>query len=133
MEAALKELISSGALGAMLVVVLLMLGWLVRVLVTSFIRQTESVTKAMSELVEASRAIRDNCRACRTDSVSSIRDAQTGIMAHIDHVVWAAHDKGFGENERLIGAATEKISVALTGVVQSIRESNKDMEKKGPK
>ena len=132
MDAALKELVSSGAIGATLVVVLAMLFWMVKVLIANFVKQTDAITKAMDELVAASRAIRDNCLTCRQDSVGSLRDAQKAIEERIDHVVWKSHDQAFSENKDLIAAATEKINGALTGVAQSIRESNKDMELSRP-
>ena len=124
MGEALKELASSGAIGAALVVVLGMLFWMVKALVSSFIKQAESVIKAMNELVEASRAIRDNCLACRTDAVRTQRDAQTAIEMKIEHVVAASHDATFGEMERLVGKSTETLDLALTRTATSIRNSN---------
>ena len=132
MSEAIKELVSSGAIGATLVVVLGMLFWMVKVLIASFIKQTEAVIKAMGELVEASRAIRDNCRACRTDSVTSVRDAQKSIEEKIDHVVWAAHDKIFADTKDLVGVATKTLEGVMNGAASQIRESNKDMELSRP-
>lgn len=126
MESAARELITSNAIGAALGLVLLMLFWLVKVLVVSFVKQTESVIKAVNELVETSRAIRDNCQACRTDAVRTQRDAQTSIELKIENAVAAGHDKTFAETERLVCEATKQIKESLTGVANSIRLTNEE-------
>ena len=132
MSEAIKELVSSGAIGATLVVVLGMLFWMVKVLIASFIKQTEAVIKAMNELVEASRAIRDNCQACRQDSLRTLRDAQTAIELKVEHTAWQIHDQALGETKELLSAAVEKMQGSLTGAANAIRESNKDMELSRP-
>jgi hypothetical protein len=124
MSEALKELASSGTIGAAFVVVLFMLFWMVKVLIASFVKQTEAVIKAMNELVEASRAIRDNCRNCRTDSLQTLRDAQVAIAKTIEDSVARGHDATFREMKELVGESTQTISSALTGTANSIRATN---------
>jgi hypothetical protein len=111
MSDAVKELASSGAIG--------MLGWLVKVLVASFVRQTEAVIKALDELVRASRAIRDNCQACRSDSLQTLRDAEGHIIQRIEQVVAAGHDKTFTETEKALGAAVEKIEASNKALIEA--------------
>ena len=127
METAMKELVSSGALGATLVVVLAMLFWMIKVLIASNLRQTEALIKSMAELVESSRAIRDNCQVCRQDSVGGLRDAQSVIETKIEHTVWAAHDKAGLEMATVIGNAVEQLGNEFTGAANSIREGNKQL------
>ena len=126
MGEALKELASSGAIGATLVVVLAMLFWMVKVLIASFVRQTEAVIKAMNELVEASRAIRDNCQACRQDSVGSLREAQTAIEKKVEHEAWRVHDQTLGETKELLSAAVTKLDSTITGAIGRLSTEEKE-------
>lgn len=105
MTEAAKELASSGAVGAGFVLVLMLLFWVVKVLVTNATKQMDSMTKGMEELVSQSRAIRDNCLTCRSDSLATLRDAEAKISAH----VWQAHDKGVQETERMLDAIVGKL------------------------
>jgi hypothetical protein len=137
MESATKELISSGALGAVLALVLLMLFWVVKVLVTNSTEQGKAMVKGvedlakatahgMEELVTQSRVIRDNCLVCRQDSVAAVRDAQGAIEKKIENSVASGHDKTFAETERLVCEATKQIKESLTGVANSIRLTNEE-------
>jgi F0F1-type ATP synthase membrane subunit b/b' len=127
MGEALKELASSGTIGAAFVVVLFMLFWMVKVLIASFVKQTEAVIKAMNELVDASRAIRDNCQVCRQDSVASLRDAQSAIVTKIEQVVAASHDKAGLETATVVRDAVEKLDSTITDAANSIRSGNKQL------
>ena len=129
MGEALKELASSGAIGAALVVVLGMLFWLMKVLVTNNTEQSKAVIKALGELVESSRAIRDNCRNCREDSVASLRDAQVSIETKIEHTVWQSHDKNALERDKSFATMTDVISKEITQSANSIRSSNAELVK----
>jgi hypothetical protein len=117
MNSALGQLAQQGALGIVLAAVLAVFFWAFKVLVTGVIKHLE-------ELTAAATAIRDNCRACRADSVSAVRDLQRELGEHIDHVVWKAHDQGFTENKGMIDAAAMALDKALTGVAQSVRAGN---------
>jgi len=117
MNSPLSQLAQQGALGIVLAAVLAVFFWAFKVLVTGVIKHLEELTKFVESL-------RDNCRACRADSVAGIRDAQKAIEEKIDHAVWKAHDQGASENREVIGAAATALDKALTGVAQSIRDSN---------
>ena len=127
MESALKELIGSGVLGATLAIVLLFLLWAGKKMLTVFIEQTQELSAAIKELTASQIAIRDNCRACRTDWVASVRDAQVAIEAKVDGVVWKAHEQAVSANRDMIGAAIRTLDSALTGAAQSIRSSNVEL------
>jgi hypothetical protein len=105
MSEAFKELINQGALGAGLVLTMATLAWIGKLLANSYVKQMEATTKAMTELVEAARAIRDNCRTCRSDSLASIRDAQVAIEHKVDTVVWEAHRQALAGTAKEIAAA----------------------------
>ena len=117
MNSPLGQLAQQGALGIVLAAVLAVFFWAFKVLVTGVIKHLE-------ELTAAATAIRDNCRACRADSVAAARDLQKAVEEKIDHVVWKAHDQAAAENREVIGASTAALDRALTGVAQSIRDSN---------
>jgi hypothetical protein len=129
MDTAMKELINSGAIGAILAIVMLMLFWIVRVIITNTTDQTKAMTKGMEELVAQSRAIRDNCRTCRQDSLATLRDAESTITAKIEHVAWAVHDKTFSETKDLIGTARESIEKSIAVNTQSIRDVREEVSR----
>jgi len=104
MTEAAKELASSGAIGAAFVMALLMLFWLMRVLVKNATKQMEAMGDGMRELVEQSRAIRDNCMACRSDSVSTLRDAQEHIVAKL----WEVKKEAVADVAKVFDAANKE-------------------------
>ena len=137
MDGALKQLVSSGAIGAVLAFVLLMLFWIVKVLVTNstengkaMVKGVEDMARAMSkgmeELVTQSRVIRDNCLVCRQDSLASLRTAEANIVATIEHNVAFSHDRTFAEMERLVKESTQALDTALTRTANSIRATNEE-------
>lgn len=105
MTEAAKELASNSAIGAGFVLLLLMLFWVVKRLVDNSTRQTESMTKGMEELVAQSRAIRDNCLACRSDSLATLRTAEDEIK----RAIWEAKDKATEETRRMLDTAVGSI------------------------
>jgi hypothetical protein len=131
MEAALKALSGSGVIGAILAVAFALLagtigvlGWALKRLVDSAIKQQDKFADFMDALTKSLNAIGINCMACRSDSVASIRDLEGNVKAEIQHVVWANHDKAKLETEGTIRAAVEKLDGAITGAANSIRASN---------
>jgi len=93
MDSALKELVNSGAVGAALAIVLAAVLWAFRALVKHLLEQLNHFTAYMDGLTKTLEAIRDNCRACRSDSVSSLRDMDAHVSDGLRTTIWAAHDK----------------------------------------
>ena len=131
MEAALKALSGSGVMGAILAIAFALLagtsgvlGWALKRLVDSAIKQQDKFADFMEALTKSLNAIGMNCQACRSDSVAAIRDLEDGIKKEVRETVWAAHDKAQLETEAAIKTAAEKTDMTLTGVATSIRTSN---------
>ena len=132
MEAALRALSGSGVIGAILAVSFALLagtigvlGWALKKLVDSAIRQQEKFSDFMEALTKSLNVIGANCMACRSDSVGSIRDLENVIKQEVQHVVWAAHDKAKLETEKAIEDAHAKMEGSITGAANSIREGNR--------
>jgi len=134
MESALRELSGSGLPGsilavafALLAVTIGVLGWALKRLVDSALRQQEKFVDFMDALTKSLNVIGTNCQACRSDSVATIRDLESGLKAEVQHVVWAAHDKAKLETDAAIDHAVERLEESVTGAAQSIRASNKEL------
>ena len=134
MAEALKALAGTGAIGAILAVAFALLaltigvlGWALKRLVDSAIKQQDRFVDFMDALTKSLQAIGLNCQACRADSVSSIRDLERDVLEKVDHVVWASHDKAKLERESALAVAVEKLDGAITGAANSIRNSNAEL------
>jgi hypothetical protein len=145
MEAALKALSGSGATGAVLAVAFALLagvggilGWALKRFVDAAIEQQKAAIKQqdaalrhqekfgdfIEALTKSLNAIGVNCMACRSDSVSSLRDVEATVKSEVAHVVWASHDKAALETAAAIGRAVETLEASFTGAANSIRASN---------
>ena len=82
---------------------------------------------AMKELARAFTGIRENCLACRVDSVSVLRDAEERLNQKFVEVTWQAHDKTFAEIDKGFTALGSRFDTALTGAATSIRASNEKL------
>jgi hypothetical protein len=87
MEPALKELLNFGALGVVLAAVLGIVLWMLRQLFVGILSQMHDFNDFMRELSATLIGIRDNCRACRTDSVAALRELEERVNARIDGAV----------------------------------------------
>ena len=134
MESALRALSGSGAIGAILAIAfgllagtIGVLGWALKRLVDSALRQQEKFADFMEALTKSLNAISINCQACRSDSVASIRDLEKAVLEKVDHTVWASHDKAKLEHDAAIDHAVEKLEESFTGAANSIRASNQGL------
>lgn len=133
MESALRALSGNGTTGAILAVAfgllaatIGVLGWALKRLVDSAIKQQDKFADFMEALTKSLTAIGMNCQVCRSDSVATIRDLESEVKAEVQHVVWASHDKAKLETEAAIDNAVERLEESITGAAQSIRASNKE-------
>jgi hypothetical protein len=133
-----KELLNYGVAVAILFPLVWFLIWAGRSIVKSLLKniddffrgvleQQKEGTAAMKELARAFSGIRENCLACRVDSVSVLRDAEERISQKFVEVTWQAHDKTFAEIDREFTALGTRFESALTNAAQSIRASNERM------
>lgn len=90
-DAIYKQLQQAGPAWALTGAVIGVMAWIVRSLLTSWIAERIKLwdfitasTKTQQETAEALRAIRDNCRSCREDSVRTLRDEAAEIRKGID-------------------------------------------------
>jgi hypothetical protein len=88
------------------------------------LEQQKEGTAAMKELARAFTGIRENCLACRVDSVSVLRDAEERLNQKFVEVTWQAHDKTFADIEKGFTTLGARFDTALTGAATSIRASN---------
>ena len=128
MDTALKELASSGALGAivaaifsLLAIVIGVLVWALKRYVDTSIEREKEFGGFMKALTSAFNAVGLNTQACRSDTMAAIRDAEANLTAAIEHTVWAAHDKAMLLHDKSLAAATSLLSTEITGAAQSIR------------
>jgi hypothetical protein len=82
------------------------------------LEQQKESSGAMKELAKAFASISERCLACRTDSVSSVRDLEANLTKKFVEVSWAVHDKTFAE----MGAMGTRFDASLTATAQSIRK-----------
>ena len=134
MDTALKELASSGALGAivaaifsLLAIVIGVLVWALKRYVDTSIEREKEFSGFMKALTSAFNAVGINTQACRSDTMAAIRDSEANITAVIEHTVWAAHDKAMLLHDKSLAAATSLLSTEITGAAQSIRTGNRDL------
>jgi hypothetical protein len=119
MDTALKELASSGALGAivaalfgLLAIVIGVLVWALKRYVDTSMLERKDFAEFMKALTSSLNGLGLNFQATRADTLSVVRDLGT----QIEHVTWAAHEK-------MVTVFRE----SLTGTANSIRESNRDL------
>jgi hypothetical protein len=131
MDVAIKDLASSGALGAIVAAVFSLLALVIGVLVWALKRYVDTsidrekdFSGFMRALTTSLNGLGINCQTCRTDSQAAIIDMETNVKAEIQHVVWASHDKAALETAAVVKAAFEKTDAVITGVATSIRTSN---------
>ena len=136
MDTALKELASSGALGAIVAAIFSLLALVIGVLVWSLKRYVDASIEDKKEfsgfmkaLTSAFNSVGLNTQACRSDTMAAIRDSEANITAVIEHTVWAAHDKAVLLHDKSLAAATSLLSTEVTGAAQSIRNSNEKLVK----
>lgn len=134
MDTALKELASSGALGAIVAAIFSLLAIVIGVLVWALKRYVDAAIEDKKEfggfmraLTSAFNAVGMNTQACRSDTMAAIRDCEANLTAAIEHTVWAAHDKAMLLHDKTVAAATSLLSTEITGAAQSIRASNEKM------
>jgi hypothetical protein len=90
-DAIAKQLGEAGPAWALTGAVIAIMAWIVKSLLSSWIAERVKLwdfvtasTKAQQETAEALRAIRDNCRSCREDSLRSLRDEAIEIKRAIE-------------------------------------------------
>lgn len=90
-DAIAKQLSQAGPAWALTGAVVAVMAWIVRSLLSSWIAERVKLwdfvtasTKAQQETAEALRAIRDNCRSCREDSLRTLRDEATEIKRAVE-------------------------------------------------
>ena len=138
MEFPSKELLNYGVAVAILFPLIGFIIWAGRSIVKSLLvhideffkgvlEQQKESAGAMKELARAFTGIRENCLACRVDSVSVLRDAEERLNQKFVEVTWQAHDKTFVEIEKGFTALGSRFDTALTGVATSIRASNEKL------
>jgi DNA anti-recombination protein RmuC len=134
MEAALKALSGSGATGAVLAVAFALLagtigvlGWALKRLVDSALKQQDKFGDFMEALTASLNAIATNCTACKSDSAAELRAIDSSIKSELQHVVWASHDKATLETNASIERAVDRLEESLTGAATEIRTSNEKM------
>jgi hypothetical protein len=77
----------------------------------------------MKELARAFASISERCLACRTDSVSSVRDLEANLTKKFVEVSAAVHDRTFLE----LSALGTRFETSLTTTAQSIRKDQAAM------
>ena len=119
METALKEMASSGTLGAivaavfsLLALVIAVLIWTLKRYVDSSMRREEKFEKFMEALTSAMNAIGINCQACRVDSMARLHEAGETIGREISLA---------------LAAQATRFESALTNTAQSIRGFNEQL------
>ena len=119
MDIALKELASSGTLGAilasvfaLLAIVIGVLVWMLKRYVDSSMDEKKDFSAFMTSLTTALNGLGLNFQATRTDTLSVVRD----LGDRIEHVTWAAHDK-----------MVLVFRDSLTGTANSIRKDQADL------
>jgi hypothetical protein len=134
MEAAIRTLAGSGAIGAILAVAFALLAvtigvlaWALKRLVESALQQQERFVQFMDALTKSLNAIGANCLACRQDSVGSLRDLEKSLVASVEHTIVESHEKARLETTAAIDGAVTSLEESLTGVATSIRASNKEL------
>src|ERR1017187_6907329 len=119
MESSLRDLSSSGALGAivasvfsLLAIVIAVLIWTLKRYVDSSMRREEKFEKFMEALTSAMNAIGINCQACRVDSMARLHEAGETIGREISLA---------------LAAQATRFESALTNTAQSIRGFNEQL------
>lgn len=135
MESALKALSSSGATGAILAVVFALLAgtvgvlaWALKRLVESALKQQDKFSEFMDALTTSLNSIGTNCASCQSASIAAIRSAESELKAEVQHVVWAAHDKGTLETDASVSRAVGELEESITGAATSVRETLQTLE-----
>jgi hypothetical protein len=142
---ALETLSGSGTTGAIMAVILGLLGlviaaliWMLKGMFTRWLEADKAKVRAdeareskynefMAAFTSSLNAMTLNLQATRSDSLAAIRDTQSNLLAGIQSAIRLSHDEAKIERKELIEQAVEKLSAEITGASNSTRASSEKM------
>lgn len=147
MNEAVRTLSSSGPgwalIAAVLLLLVLVVGALIELLRRTFRsaederklqrqdakeRQTE-FSDFMKAATEAQRALTDNLRALRADSLAAVHDSQMNLRQSVQEMLAALHDKMFTSMRSGFDDLASSFDASLTGAATSIRKDQESLVK----
>lgn len=135
-----KELLNYGIAVAILIPVMIFLLWAGRAVVMSMLKnigdffkglldQQKEMAAALKDLARSFLGIQDNCRACRNDSLTTLRTAEVEITRKFVEVTAASHDKLFAAMQTGFNELASSFDSSLTGTANSVRKDQEALVK----
>jgi methyl-accepting chemotaxis protein len=128
-----KELLNSGVLGALVVVLFGLLAWAFRAMFAGqqedrrdFKRFMEATIEAQRQIVASVDAIKTNCLACRADGVAAVRDEGSRMRARLEDI--AAGLRGDVDTlRRATAGAAEAVEAAAEELSEAVARTPSPM------